>query len=145
MAIYRLIHQQPELGLVITGWLQHNVSDLVWDDAATDTLSFSGYLTRDGQLVPIPPEERGSPEYADLHRQRTGLLVDLRTTPADWMMGIQVSKTLPLAGRLSFWAFNALDRRGSYIEVDVHPRLYPARRFGLEVTVPAGAFLGGGW
>lgn len=144
LATYRLIHQEPEIGLVITGWVQHNISDRVWDEGGKDTLSFGGYLTRDGRLVAVPRERRGDPEYRDLRTSRTGLLVDIRSTPADWMMGIQVSKALPLDGRLSFWAFNSLDRRGYQIEADVQPRLYASRRFGLELTVPPRAFLRGG-
>ncbi|MDP2958552.1 MAG: TonB-dependent receptor [Longimicrobiales bacterium] len=142
LATYRLIHQQPELGLVVTGWVQHNLSDRVWDEGGTDTLSFGGYLMRDARLVPVPPERRGDSEYSDLRRTRSGLVVELRSTPADWMMGIQVSKTLPLNGRLSFWAFNSLDRRGYQIEADVYPRTYPSRRFGLELTLPARALFG---
>jgi outer membrane receptor protein involved in Fe transport len=143
LATYRIIHQQPELGLVITAAIQHNVSDRVWDEAATDTLAFAGYMTRAGQLVPVPPEQRADPQYADLRRSRTGLLVDLRTTPADWMMSLQVAKTMPFDGRLSFWAFNAFDRRGFYVEGTVQARLYTSTRFGLELTLPLGSVLGG--
>jgi hypothetical protein len=71
------------------------------------------------------------------------LLVDLRTTPADWMMSLQVAKTLPFRGRLTFWAFNLLDRRGYMIEAKVEPRYYSSTRFGLELTLPLGAVLGG--
>jgi outer membrane receptor protein involved in Fe transport len=143
LANYRLIHQQPELGLVITAWVQHNISDRVWDEGGTDTLSWGGYLTRDGQLVPVPLERRTDPEYSDVRFTRSGLIKEIRSTPADWMMGVQVSKTLPLQGRLSFWAFNALDSRGYQIEVDVHPRSYPSRRFGMELTLPTRALFGG--
>jgi ferric enterobactin receptor len=143
LATYRLIHQQPELGLVVTATIQHNLLDRVWDDAAIDTLAFAGYLTREGQAVPVPPERRGDPEYADLRQARTGLLVDLRRTPADWMMGLQVSKSLPLDGRLSFWAFNVLDRQGYFVEGEVQARLYPSTRFGLELTLPLRPVLGG--
>jgi hypothetical protein len=142
LANYRLIHQQPDLGLVITAWVQHNISDRVWDVGGTDTLSWGGYLTRDGQLVPVPPERRTEPEFSDLRRPRSGLVTEIRTTPADWMAGVQVSKSLPLEGRLTFWAFNALDRRGYQLEVDVHPRFYPSRRFGMELTLPARALAG---
>ena len=69
--------------------------------------------------------------------------MDLRTTPADWMMGLQVAKTLPFGGRLSFWAFNAFDRRGFFIQGDVEPRYYPSTRFGLELTMPLGSVMGG--
>lgn len=142
LANYRLIHQQPELGLVITAWVQHNVSDRVWDEGGTDTLSWGGYLTRDGELVAVPRERRTEAEYSDLRRTRSGLVKEIRSTPADWMMGVQVSKSLPLEGRLSFWAFNALDRRGYQIEVDVHPRSYSSRRFGVELSLPGRALLG---
>jgi hypothetical protein len=142
LANYRLIHQQPDLGLVITAWVQHNISDRVWDVGGTDTLSWGGYLTRDGQLVPVPRERRPDPEFSDLRRARSGLVTEIRTTPADWMAGVQVSKSLPLEGRLTFWAFNALDRRGYQLEVDVHPRFYPSRRFGMELTLPARALAG---
>ena len=142
LANYRLIHQQPELGLVITAWVQHNISDRVWDEGETDTLSWGGYLTRDAELVPVPRERRTDAEYSDLRRTRSGLVKEIRSTPADWMMGFQVSKSLPLEGRLSFWAFNALDRRGYSIEVDVNPRFYDSRRFGMELTLPARALFG---
>jgi hypothetical protein len=46
-----------------------------------------------------------------------------------------VSKTLPLDGRLNFWAFNLLDRRG------VGSRPYWPVRVGLEVAMPARALL----
>jgi outer membrane receptor protein involved in Fe transport len=143
IATYRVIHHQPELGLVITAAIQHNIADRVWDEAGTDTLAFAGYLTRTGEIVPVPPEERGDPEYADLRRPRTGLLVDVRTTPADWMLSLQVSKTLPFDSRLSFWAFNAFDRRGFYPEGTIQPRFYASTRFGLELTVPLRPLLGG--
>ena len=55
-------------------------------------------------------------------------------------MSVQVSKTLPLDGRLNFWAFNLLDRRGIRGGVlGVQSRIYPAVRVGLEVTLPVRA------
>jgi hypothetical protein len=47
-----------------------------------------------------------------------------------------VSKTIPLEGRLSFYAFNAFDRIGRYGSLGAAPRLYDATRFGLEVSIP---------
>ena len=143
IATYRIIHQQPQVGLVITAAIQHNIADRVWDQGGTDTLSFAGYMTRSGQLVPVPPDQRTDPQYADLRRQRTGLFVDERTTPADWLMSLQVAKTLPFNGRLSFWACNVLVRRGYFLEPMVEPRFYDSRRFGLELTLPLESFLGG--
>ena len=56
--------------------------------------------------------------------------------PPDWLFSLQVSKTLPLDGRLSFYAFNAFDRIGSYGGRTTVPRFYSPVRFGLEVTMP---------
>lgn len=63
---YRLIHHQPALGLVITGTIQHTFKETERDIAATDTLAFAGYITRAGELVPVPPERRSDPEFEDL-------------------------------------------------------------------------------
>jgi len=133
----RVIHRQPELGLVITGTVQHVLRQARRDIAGTDTLAFAGYLTRDGRLVPVPPEERTLPEYADLRRTRLGVQTQPRPPAADWFLSLQVSKTLPLDGRLSFYAFNALDRQGQPERAGVAPLTFPAMRFGLEIIMPA--------
>ncbi|MHB1193738.1 MAG: TonB-dependent receptor [Longimicrobiales bacterium] len=134
LVTYRLIHHQPALGLVVTATIQHNLKDMLDDGASRDTLSFAGYVTRSGELVPVPASERGNAEYRDLRIARGGLL-ETSSTPADWMMALQVSKTLPLEGELRFWAFNALDRRGRYGGATERPRLYPQVRFGVELRV----------
>jgi len=134
----RLIHHQPAVGLVITGTLQYILVEKRRDLGSSDSLSFAGYITRSGELVPVPPEERTAPQYQDLRVTRTGLLTDGQSTPADWLFNLQVSKTLPLDGRLSFYAFNAFDRIGNYPERDAGPRLYPSARFGLEASFPLG-------
>lgn len=132
---YRLIHHRPELGLVVTAAIQHNIHDASSDPTSVDTLAFEGYLTRRAELVPVPPAERTAPEYADLRVPRSGVLTELRATPADWLLSVQVSKTLPLSGRLSFWAYNVLDNRGIYRDVGVQRRVYQPMRFGLEMTL----------
>ncbi|HEX4628783.1 MAG TPA: TonB-dependent receptor, partial [Gemmatimonadales bacterium] len=132
----RLIHHQPAVGLVITGTLQYTVREVRQDIGGTDTLSFAGYITRAGRLVPIPADQRAAPQYADLREPRNGLLVAPAEAPADWLFSLQLSKTLPLEGRLSFYAFNAFDRIGRYGGPGVAPRLYPATRFGVEVNLP---------
>jgi len=82
-------------------------------------------------------EERASPEYSDLRVPRTGTFVDLNETPPDWLMSLQVSKTLPRGGRLSFFAFNVLDRRGRR-EPGVGIRVFPELEFGVEAMLPLG-------
>ncbi len=134
---YRLVHHRPDLGLVITAVIEHVVREIREDSAGTDTLSFAGYITRTGELVPLPRERRGDPEFADLRVPRTGSTVPRQDVPADWFLSIQVSKTLPLGGRLSFYAFNALDRQGRITGINAG-RFFPRARFGLELTMPLG-------
>jgi hypothetical protein len=133
---YRLVHHQPELGLVVTAVIEHFITDRSQDVGATDTLAFAGYVTRTGQLVPVPPDQRGNPAFADLRITRAGVSTARRDTPADWLMSLQVSKTLPLEGRLSFYAFNAFDRLGRI--KGTASRTFPRARFGLEVAMPLG-------
>jgi hypothetical protein len=54
-----------------------------------------------------------------------------------------VSKTLPLDGRLSFYAFNAFDRLGNFGDRTTVGRINPPLRYGLEVTIPLGLRWGG--
>lgn len=139
---YRLISHIPEVGLVVTTVLEHTLREFQEDLGATDSLAFAGYITRDGQLVPVAAERRLEAEFADLRRaRRTGLLTDRVPTPADWLLSVQVSKTLPLDGRLSFYAFNLLDRRGRLTENLIGSRRYPPLRFGLEVAMPLGGLV----
>jgi outer membrane receptor protein involved in Fe transport len=142
IATYRVIHHQPALGLVITGSVQHNVADVTRAVAAMDTLSFAGYLTRTGEVVRVPRPERAAPEYVDLRGPPRAVSGSRTHRPSDWMMSLQVSKSLPLGGRFSFWAFNALDRLGRPAERENElPRTYADRRFGLEVTIPFGELM----
>jgi hypothetical protein len=54
----------------------------------------------------------------------------------DWLFSLQVAKTLPAGGRLSFYAFNAFDRVGNYGDRFTTSRLFSSMRFGLELTMP---------
>ena len=126
MVTYRVIHHQPELGLVLTTTIQHNITDEFVDEAAYDSLAFAGYITRRGELVRVPEADRGLPEYQDLRVPRAGTVRARRASPADWMLSFQVSKTLPLNGQINLWFFNAFDRRGVG-GPNVRPRLYPDR------------------
>lgn len=139
----RIIHHQPAAGLVITGTLQAYLRETRLNVAGTDTLAFAGYLTRSGRLVPVPVAERGQAQYRDLRQPRSGVLVEPQKGPIDWLFSLQVSKSLPLDGRLSFYAFNAFDRTGSYGGRTKTPRLFPQARFGLEITAPLGLAWGG--
>lgn len=132
----RLVHQQPRAGLVITGTIQATLRERRRDIGATDTLSFSGYVTRAGELVPIPPDRRSDPEFADLRVPLKGQQAEELHGASGWMLNLQVAKSLPLGGRFVFYAFNALDRIGSYGDAFTAGRLYPRMRFGMELTMP---------
>ena len=133
---YRAIHHQPELGLVVTATVQHYPKETRRTVASTDTLAFRGYITRSGELVPVPPSERSDPRFSDLRRTRSGLLVDPERVPADWILSFRASKTLPLDGRLTFFAFNSLYREGKESERGFARRTFPPVQFGLEVRMP---------
>jgi hypothetical protein len=137
---YRVIHHQPDLGLVITAAIQHNLKDSRRDVGSTDTLSWAGYLTRDARLVPVAESDRTQPEYQDLRVPRGGL-IEPQSAARDWILGLQVSKALPLNGELRFWAFNALDRPGQYGTAGRQSRLYPRVQFGVEANLSPGSIL----
>lgn len=143
LVTYRAIHHQPELGLVVTLTLQHNITDKTEDFGPADTLAFAGFIDRTGNVTRVPESERGKPEFQDLRVPRQGSLIRLRSTPGDWLAALQISKTLPLDGSLNFWAFNLTDRRGFTTEAGIRPRVFGALRFGLEVTLPLKALLPG--
>ncbi|MFQ5667472.1 MAG: TonB-dependent receptor domain-containing protein [Candidatus Binatia bacterium] len=140
--MYRLVHQEPQAGLVISATIQHNITDDIRDAAGTDTLAFLGFLTRDAQLVTVPKSERGRDEFRDLRQPRGGTLLTFRGSPADYLLSVQVSKTLPLDGRLNFWAFNLLDRRGTTLSGTVQPRIFAPVRVGLRVSLPMRVLIG---
>lgn len=133
---YRAVHRQPELGLLVTAVFQHYVEESSRVLAATDTLAFRGFITRTGELVEVPPDRRDDPEFADLRRARSGLLTDPDDVPMDWIFSLRVAKTLPMDGRLSLYAFNALNREGTVSSRGLAGRLFPNVRFGLEAQFP---------
>jgi hypothetical protein len=132
----RIIHQQPSAGLVLTGTIQHTLRDIQQNIGGTDTLAFVGYITRGGSLVPVAPADKGLPQYIDIRIPRRGVLVQPQKGAVNWLFSFEVSKTLPLDGRLSFYAFNAFDRVGHYGGLTTTPQFYQSNRFGLEVTMP---------
>ena len=141
MLTTRVIHHQPAIGLVLTGTVQHTLRETRQDVGAVDTLAFAGYITRGGSLVPVPEADRTRPEYFDIRLPRRGTLINAMETPSDWLFSFQVMKTLPLDGRLSFYAFNAFDKIGRFGRSDQRSLLYPSSRFGVEVTMPLGGLI----
>lgn len=132
----RLIHHQPALGLVISATIQHTLRRNRRDVGGADTLSWAGYITRAGVLVPVAESQRTDPQYQDLRVARTGLLLQGQKGATDWMFNLHVSKSLPGNGRLSFYAFNASDKVGRYGTATISSQLYAPTRFGLELSMP---------
>ena len=135
----RLLHQLPSRGLALTSTVQHVLRDVQRDVAGTDTLSFAGYLTRDGRVVPIPPEDVYMSQYQDLRHHRSGYATDERRTRGDWLVTFQALKSLPRDLRLLVYAYNALDRRGmAYDAYGSRVRTFAPRRIGVQLTAPLG-------
>lgn len=137
---YRLIHHQPALGLVVTATIEHIAIERNESIAGSDTLAFVGFMTREGRLVRVPRGERGNPEFEDIRQPRLAVILPPEDIPADWLLSVQISKTLPRGGRLSFFAFNALDKRGTFTEATQDVRFFPSLRFGVEATIPLESF-----
>ncbi len=138
----RLIHRQPAMGLVVTFTVQYTLRSTNADLARGDSLSWAGYMTRAGVLVPVPEGERGQAQYNDLHIARSDIYSQTRS-PKDWLLSLQVSKTLPLDGRLSVYAFNSLDKIGKFGGAGESAILYSATRFGVELWLPLASLWGG--
>ena len=135
----RLLHQLPSRGLSLTATVQHALRDVHRDIAGTDTLSFAGYLTRDGRVVPIPREDVYMAQYQDLRHHRSGYASEERRTRGDWLVTFQALKSLPRDMRLLFYAYNALDRRGmGYDAFGSRVRTFAPRRIGVQLTAPLG-------
>ena len=132
---YRVTHQQPSIGLVVTATVQHVPREILRNIGGADSLSFEGYITRTGVIAPVPAAERNHEQYSDIQLPRRNLLTEPTRTPGEWLASVQVSKTLPLDGRVSFYAFNAGDRVGQYGRPGFAQRLHPPTRFGIELML----------
>lgn len=139
---YRLVHHQPDLGLVITGTVQHFAYEKVENVAQTDTLAWVGYITRGGDMIRVPAADRGRPGFADLREPRTNVFTRPDEIAPDWFLSLQAILDLPFDGRLSLWAFNALDRPGTRGNENQSPRFNRGLRFGLEGAFRLGWLLG---
>jgi Carboxypeptidase regulatory-like domain/TonB-dependent Receptor Plug Domain len=135
-----LIHHRPGQGLVVSALIQVTTRLVEDDVGATDPLSFAGYVSKDAVLHPIPLAQRGSAAYADLRLITRGSGVDVRSARPDWILDLRITKDLPFGGRLSAYAFNAFSRIGQFGTLASAALLYPAHRFGLELSVATPGF-----
>lgn len=136
---WRLVHHEPELGFVLTATVQQRFGERLEALGPRDSVSFVGYVTRNGELIPVPREERFEPQYADLRSARAGTPVLVTRIPGEVLVALQVAKSLGRSSRLSFYAFNAFDRIASFGAGGGRPS--PPTRFGAELTLPtAGLF-----
>lgn len=131
---WRAIHHQPDAGIVITGTLQQSLGATRVFEHRTDSLAFAGYVTRTAELVPVPFAERTQSQYADLRRGRAGITGAVTRQPDDWLMSLQIAKSIARSGRLSFYFFNVLDKIAVFGGGSV--RSVPSTRFGAEMTLP---------
>ncbi len=142
LVTWRLVHHQPDLGLVITATVQQRLGESTRTLSAKDSVSFAGYLTRDGVLTPVPAARRNDTEFADLRRDRASVSSSTSTSPSDWLMTLQVAKSLANNGRLSFYFYNLTDKFLTISGGGVI-RALPSSRFGVELTLPTAGLFGG--
>jgi hypothetical protein len=128
---WRVVHHQPDLGLVITGVIQQRLGDERVITGRTDSLSFSGYLTRAGEVVLVPEADRTQPQYADLRLARPATARSTTRQPDDWLLSLQIAK-----------AIGALDKLASF-SAGGTVRALPSSRFGVELTLPTSMLFGG--
>jgi hypothetical protein len=134
----RLAHHQPTAGLLISAILQCYVGERTFDVGRTDTLSWSGYLSRTGQYTAVPAADRADPAYADLRQPRRGLSTISDVRANDWIASLQLAKTVAGDGRLTVYAFNAFNREGKVATATRASRLFPTVQFGAELVLPFG-------
>ncbi|QJR34268.1 TonB-dependent receptor [Gemmatimonas groenlandica] len=139
---WRLVHHQPELGFVVTATVQQRLGDVRRVLSRFDSLAFDGYITRTGTLVPVPEADKLKPEFADLRQLRPSTGAGTSRLADDWLASIQVAKSLPGNGRLSFYIFNVLDKLVTISGGSA--RALPSTRFGAELTVPTASWMRGG-
>ena len=139
---WRLVHQQPDLGLVITTTIQQRLGDQRTVTSRSDSLAFVGYIDRAGILTPVAEADKLRPEFADLRKLRPAVGSGVSTQPNDWVMSLQIAKSLGQSGRLSFYVFNALDKFVTFGSGG-SLRALPSTRFGAELTLPTSQLFGG--
>ena len=141
---WRLVHHQPDLGFVITTTVQQRLNFENRVLSRNDSLAFVGYINRAGELTPVPEADKLQPQYADLRKLRpatTGSSTGSKQ-PNDWVMSLQVAKSLGRNGRLSFYVYNALDKFVTF-GAGGTARALPSTRFGAELTIPTAELFGG--
>ena len=134
----RLAHHQPAAGLLVSAVIQWYVGERTHDEARTDTLSWSGYLTRAGQYTAVPAANRTEPAYADLRQPRRGVSTVSDRRADDWIASLQLAKTVATNGRLTVYAFNAFNREGKFATATRASRLFSTVQFGAELVLPVG-------
>jgi hypothetical protein len=142
LVTWRLVHHQPDLGLVITATVQQRLGESTTTVSAADSTSFAGYLGRDGTLTPVPVARRNDAEFADLRQGRASVTSTSSRSPDDWLMTLQIAKSLAGNGRLSFYFYNVTDK---FITISGGGiiRALPSSRFGVELTLPTAGLFGG--
>ncbi len=133
---YRIVHHQPDLGLVITTLVQR-ITDQMQETrtGTTDSIPFQGFLSRNGTLTDVPLADRNDPQYNDLRSNALNQLIRRQSLPDDWVLTLQVAKSIAGDGRLLVYAFNAVDRLSRF----------GTPRFGVEVVIPTARYFGDRW
>ncbi len=125
-------------------WITLVGEQVVWDrDRYTgidDSLAV-GYLSKSGEMVYIPEEERASPKYKEIRRIYDDYKYIIEDRPIKWMWNVRITKSLFKGSEVSFFANNIFNDRAIYSLDRVYPgsssHSYrnPSIYYGLEVSL----------
>jgi len=130
----RFVHRVPKVGLVVSMLAQ----TLWWDRERRINTNDRpiGYLTREGNYVPLSREEALTPTYDRLERARSKRYYRTEDPPPLWLFNMRLSKSLPADLEFSFFANNVFAHRPLYERARSTglSRRNPPLFFGVELV-----------
>ncbi len=133
----RIIHNIPQIGLVIsltteTMWITKD-----WYQFGNDTIPVSYISKLDGKIYPFDPQKASDPEFKNLLRRRDDRLYITESYPPLLNFNINLTKEIMNFMRVSFFANNFL-RSYPLTELKRSPGTFTSRNkqffFGLELN-----------
>ncbi len=136
---YRCDIQFARLGIWVTLHAMQDILSISGYKNMTDIYP-KGYLTQDGRLVAIPPEDQTSDEYQMLRESLQPYELNEEDMPNLWLFNINVSKSLWKGAELSFFVNNLFNHRPYYMQKrsspknPVYTRRNPELFYGLQLS-----------
>ena len=125
-------------------WVTLLGEQIAWDRNRRTGLGDSlavGYLSKSGEMVYIPDEERASPRYKEIRRVYDDHRYITEDRPQKWMWNVRITKSLFEGSRVSFFANNVFNDRAIYSVDRVRPGMSdynfrnPSIFYGLELSL----------